>query len=131
MTWKLTVFSHLNSNSVDHALLERYANNDKDLSLLHATDSALIKRNGAQCNGADVDIVGQSICFDEINEAVQIHLTSKWPLENKASKLIRHKLDLSSNEYEKKCAEGKIICLSGHNLKKCKMNGMVVIQIEP
>ena len=66
MTWKLTVFSHLNSNVIDKVLLERYINNDNDLSLLHATDAALIKRNGAKCNEANIEIIGQSICFDEL-----------------------------------------------------------------
>ena len=127
-TWNLTVFSHLNSNSIDRDLLERYANNDIDLIMQHATDAALIKRNGAECNIADAFISGEDY---HPNETMEIRLTTLWSLENKAATLIRNKLGLSANSFDRLHKNGKISSLSGHNIKKCKMSGTIIFQVQP
>ena len=130
-TWKLTIFSGLNSNTMEHSLIDRYANNDKELAMLHATDTALIKRNGALCNYADIEIIGEDFAWYEVNEPVEIHITSKYPIENKTASIIRSKLNISSNTFDKLCKTGNIISLSGHNLQKCKMTDSKIIQIKP
>ena len=127
-TWNLTVFSHLNSKSINQGLLERYANNDYDLALLHATDTALIKRNGTKCNVADAYITGEDYVP---YETAEIRLSTGWSLENKAATLIRQKLCLSANQFDRLIIEGRIISLSGHNLMKCKMSGTIIFQVKP
>ena len=111
---------------MESSLLERYANNDKDLAMLHATDAALIKRNGAKNNSADAYITGLDY---SPGESAEIRLTSQWSLENKAATLIRQKLGLSANQFDKLCNEGKIVSLSGHTLKKCKMSGNIIFRV--
>ena len=127
-TWNLTVLSRINAYSLPQGLLERYTVNDSELALLHATDAALIKRNGAECCVAEAEVVGPDYSWSGITE---IHAATKWPLENKASSLIRQKLKLSNRAFEKMCEERKIVCLSGQNLVKCKMTGEIVFQIVP
>jgi len=119
---------------MEHSLIDRYANNDKELAMLHATDAALIKRNGAQCNNADVEIIGEDIIWNESNgysEPVEIHIATKYPVENKAASVIRSKLNISGSSFDKLCKTGKIVSLSGHNLKKCKMPDSIIIQLTP
>ena len=127
-TWNFTVLSRINPKSISGGILERYTSNDTDLALKHATDAALIKHNGASCSIADVEIKGDDYI---LCEPAEIHLTSKWTLENKISSLIRQKLNLSGNQFGKMCDDGKIICLSSHSLNKSKMSGTVILQIKP
>ena len=127
-TWNLTVLSRVNPKSMAHDILDRYTNNDNELALKHSTDVALIKHNGAESNTADFIIHGNEYLW---NEPVEIHLSTKFPIENKAASLIKQKLGLSGNAFNKLCAEGKIICTSGHNLKKAKMVDTVIIQVIP
>ena len=127
-TWNLTIFSRVNPKSMAHDILHRYTNNDSELALKHSTDIALIKRNGAESNAADIVIQGQDFSW---NEPVEIHLSTKFPIENKVASLIKQKLGLSGNAFNKLCAEGKIICTSGHNFKKAKMVDTVIIQVIP
>ena len=125
-TWNLEILSRINAGLLAPGLLDRYINNDSELATLHATDSALIKRNGAECCVADVEVVGDDhskSCSEEI------HMASKWSLENKAATIIRQKLNLSGNAFGKMCDEKRIVCLSGHNLKKCKIAGEIVFRI--
>ena len=96
--------------------------------MLHAVDAALIKRNGAEIDTAEAQIIGDDINFPE---AATIRITSKYPMEIKAAALIRKKLRLSRSAFENMCELGKIVCTSGQNLKKCKMNGEIIFQINP
>ena len=94
----------------------------------NATDAALIKRNGAECNIAEVEILGPD--YDGCG-AAEIHILAKWPLENRAAALIRQKLGLSRSAFEKLCGAEKIVCISQHNLAKSKMVGEIVIRVHP
>jgi hypothetical protein len=96
--------------------------------MYHATNSSLIKRNGAVCNVTDAQIIGQDYLWDEPTE---IHLVSKYPIENKIASLIRQKLCISGNRFDQLCNDGKIVSLSGQNLKKGKMKYSVIFQISP
>ena len=127
-TWNLTVLSRVNANTIEQETLEKYTNNDLELAMTYATDTALIKRNGAECSIAEVEVVGMEYDW---KDAAEIHLISKWSLENKTASLIRQKLNLSGNTFDKMCEEGKITCLSGQNLRKCKMAGEVIFQVTP
>ena len=126
--WNLTIISRVNANTIKREILEKYTNNDHELAMSHATDTTLFKRNGAERGFAEADIIGAEYDW---NSAAEIHLVSKWPLENKAASLIRQKLNLSGNAFEKMYEEGKIICLSGHKLINCKMIGEIVFQVTP
>jgi hypothetical protein len=127
-TWNLTVLSRINPQSLPSGMLDRYANNDSQLAMLHATDAALIKRNGADCGAVRTEAIGEE--FDW-SEPAEICLAAKWGMEIKAATLIREKLGLSRNAFEKMCEQRKIVSLSGQNLEKCKMNGKIVLQVNP
>ena len=127
-TWNLTVLSRINANTIKQEILEKYTNNDHELATIHATDSALIKHNGAECGIAEAEVIGTEYDW---KDTAEIHMVSKWSLQNKAASLIRQKLSLSGNAFDKMCEEGKITCLSGHNLRKCKISGKIVFQITP
>ncbi len=127
-TWNLTVYSRINPHSLPPEKLNGYMSSDNDLAMLHSTDTALLKRNGAECGNPEIRIDGPDIDF---SEAVELHVNSKWPTEIKAAAVIREKLGLSRSAFEKTCEQGKIICISGHDLKKCKLNGEIVIRIKP
>lgn len=47
-TWNMTVFTRVNPRSLSPELLEGFQNNDAEIALRYARDSALIKRNGAE-----------------------------------------------------------------------------------
>ena len=94
----------------------------------HATDTALIARNGAERGEDSIEIIGSDCDFSEVEK---IRITAKHHLEIWAATLVRKKLGLSNKEFKRMCEEGKIVCLSGQNLKKCKMNGEITIQVNP
>ena len=127
-TWNLTVLSRVHAASLSAGVLNEYTNNNPELAMRYATDAALIKRNGAECNVAEVVIQGPD--YDWCG-AAEIHILAKWPLENRAAALIRQKLGLSRSAFEKLCREGKIVCISQHNLTKSKMVGEIVFTLRP
>jgi hypothetical protein len=127
-TWNLTVLTRVGQKSVSGGLMERYSNNDSDLAMIHVTDYSLIKRNGAQLNIADAYITGKDYRWDE---PVEINLTTKHPIENKATSLIRQKLAISGNKFNELCNANRIISFSGHNLKKCKMKDKIILCLKP
>ena len=125
-TWKLTVLSRINPHTLPAEMLTRYANNDSELAKLHAMDVALIKKNGAKFHTADAEIVGSDYDW---KEAAEIHLAAKWSMKSKAAAFIYRKLGLSRSAFEKMYTEGRISCLSGHDLKKCKMKTEIIFRI--
>lgn len=125
-TWNLTLFSRVNPHCLSPNLLQGFHANDFELAMQYATDAALIKRNGAELGIPEVEILGEEI---DLTEPIHIELTAEWPSEYKTAAALRSKLGLSRAEFERLCESGKIVCVSGQNLKKCKLSGTIIIEI--
>lgn len=74
----------------------------------------------------EVEIIGDQI---DLTKPAHIELTAEWPSEYKVAAALRSKLGLSRTEFDSLCESGKIVCVSGHNLKKCKLSGTILIDI--
>lgn len=125
-TWNQSIYSRVNPHSLAPALLHGFHTNDSKLAMQYATDSSLAKRNGAELGIPEVELIGEQ---PELAEATQIHLLAEWPSEHRAAAAIRSKLGLSRTEFDRYCETGKINCVSGQNLKKCKLSGTIIIEI--
>ena len=126
MTWNLAIFSRLHINAIKQEMLDRIISNDNDMVMNYATDAALLKRNGVKCDTAEAEVIGAAFNWVDTTE---IHIVSKWPLENKAASLISQKLGISRNVFNRMCDDGTIISLSGQKLKSCKMVGEIIILV--
>lgn len=94
--------------------------------MLYATDAALLKSNGAEPGVPEIEIQGDTV---DLTEPVSIELTAEWPAKYKAATAIREKLGVSRSQFDRLCENGKIVCTSGKNPKKCKLTGKIVIEI--
>lgn len=124
-TWNFTILSRVNPCALPPDLLQGFHSNDGDLAMRYAT-RALLKRNGAELGIPEIEILGEKIDF---TEPVCIELTTEWPAEYKATTAIRDKLGISRSELDRLCDSGRIVCISGQNLQKCKLIGTIVIEI--
>ncbi len=125
-TWNLTVLSGVTPHSLSPALLDRFHMNDYKLAMQLSTDTALIKRNGAEPGMPEIEIIGEEI---GIEEPAYIELTAQWPSELKTAAVLRSKLGLSRAQFVRLCDSGKIVCVSGQNLRKCKLFGTIALEI--
>lgn len=126
VTWNLTVLSRLSPRAISVDLLRGFHENDPDLAIRYATDVALIKRNGATLGNPEIEIVGVDVIS---GESTRIKLISEIPLEVKAETAIRNKLGLSRTVFDKLRTTGKLVCVSGHNLGKCKLTGEIIVEL--
>jgi len=127
-TWNLPVHERISPQALPQEMLSRYTNNDEELALLHATDTALLKQNGSEPGACEVSIAGEEA---DLSEETEIRLTAKLPTGIRIAAILREKLKLSRSAYERMCADGNIVCLSGHDLQKGKLNGDIIVQIKP
>jgi len=125
-TWNLTVLSRVAPRSIPSDVLHGFHNNDSDLAMYHATDAGLIRRNGAEPRQPEIDIIGTDVHCDE---SVRIRLSSKYPINIKIEALMRKKVGLSHSEIDRLLSNGKLICVSGHDIKKHKLLGEVVVEL--
>ncbi|MVB13038.1 hypothetical protein CAFE_37920 [Caprobacter fermentans] len=125
-TWNCTIMSRVNPHAPAPDLLQGFHSNDEDLAMRWATDTALLKRNGAEPGIPEIEILGDTVDF---TEPVDIELTAEWPAESKAATAIRGKLAVSRSQFDQLCESGRIRCTSGQNLKKCKLAGKILIEI--
>lgn len=124
-TWNLTVLSRVAPRSIPADLLRSFFENDSVLAMHYATDSALIKRNGAESGQPEYEILGEDI---KQNESARIHLMPEQPTEIKAETILRKKLCLSRNEFDRLLLSERLVCVSGQNLKKCKLSTEVIVE---
>lgn len=125
-TWNLTVLSRVNPATLPPDLLHGFHINDDRLAMRYATDMELIKRNGAEPGMPEIEILGKPV---DLTESARITLISDWPMEYKASTAIRDKLALSRSAYDRLWDSGRIVCISGQNLKKSKLSDTITIEI--
>ena len=127
-TWNLPLFSRIGSSSLPQEVLDKYSSNDSDLAMHHATDVSIMKRSGIALETVNAKITGEDI---GLLETVRVKIIFKWPIEIKAAVLIREKLKLSRREFDAMCERGQIVCVSGHDLKKCKSAGEIIFELNP
>ena len=127
-SWNLTVLSRISPRSIPSDLLQGFHNNDSDLALQYATDMGLIKRNGAEPVQPEVEISGDEVKRTELS---RIHLIPETPLDIRAEGILRKKMGLSHSGLDRLLESGSLACISGHNLKKCKLKEEIVIEYRP
>ncbi len=125
-TWNCTVLSRVNPHALPPDLLEGFHANSGELAMHYATDTALLKRNGTEPGASKIEILGEKVDF---TEPVRIELTAEWPSEQKAAAAIREKFGISRSQFDRLCESGRICCVSGQNLKKCKLTGTIVLEV--
>jgi len=125
-TWNLTVLTRVNPQSIPAETLQGFHNNDPALALRTAADISLIKRNGGEPGRPIVEIKGEAV---DCAEQTRIHLTAEQATELKVSAILRERLSLSRSEWSRMLDSGKIKCISGQNLAKCKLAGEIIIEI--
>ena len=127
-TWNMTIYSRVNPRSLNYSILEKYTNNDTELAVLHAVDSALLKRNGVEPVQPEINIIGNDF---NLSEPATIYLSTNFPLEVKISAILRDKMNLSRSTFDRFCKNGNIVCVSGHDIHKYKMRGEIIIRYTP
>lgn len=125
-TWNLTVLSRINPHSIAPETLQRFQDNDPDLAMRYALDTPLIRQNGGEPRLPVIEITGPPT---ELTEPVRIHLRSEHPTEIKILTVLRDQLGLSRSALERMHETGRLRIISGQSLKKCKLAGEVVIEI--
>lgn len=118
--------SRVNPRAVPPDLLRGFYSNAGELAMRCATDRVLLKKNGAEPGAPGIEILGKKVDF---TEPVCIELTAEWPAEYKAATAIRDKLGISRSEFDRLCDGERMVCVSGQNLKKCKLAGTIRIEI--
>ena len=126
-TWNLTVLSRVNPCSILPKTLQRFYNNDPDLVMVCASDISLIKKNGGEPGLPAVDIDGITV---DLTEPVRIHLSVNQPTEIRVLSVLREKLGISRNEIIRMCDSGRLRCVSGKDITKCKLADEIVIEIK-
>ena len=96
------------------------------MALRYAADAALLKRNGAEPGTAEIEIIGEDL---PPGEPVRIRLTTEQPLTVKAEAVLREKLGVSRSAFDRMLSDGRLVCVSGQDLKKAKLSGKTVIEL--
>lgn len=125
-TWNLTVHSRVRPQSLPRETLRGYHENDADLALEHAADSGLVKRNGAEQGHHAMTLEGP---MPDWTEPTRIHIRSPWRTGVSVASLLRDKLGLSRSAFAALCDEGCLVCVSGHDLSRCKLAGEIIVEI--
>jgi hypothetical protein len=125
-TWNSTIYSRVNPQSLSQELLEQFYTNDSNLVEQYAMNVEMLHRNGAEAGLPKYKILGDEICLDAPTE---LHIISKYPCKLKISAILREKLHLSLKTFEQMLDCGKIESTEGLDLRKCKLNGEIVLAI--
>lgn len=126
-TWNLTVLSRVNPHSILPETLWKFHGNDPELALHYASNAPLIKKNGGDPGIPLVEIEGEQV---SLKEPVRIHLIAEQVMEVEVLAILRNQLGLSRSEMEQMCDSGRLRCVSGQDIKKCRLVGEIVIEIK-
>lgn len=127
-TWKLTLLSRVSPRELPPEILRGFYSNDGHLAMRYATDIPLIRRGGAEVCLPDFEVIGETV---SLSESAEIRLVPQWPSELRATAVLREKLGLSRSAFDAMHENGVIRCTSGHDLKKCKLNGEIIVTLHP
>jgi hypothetical protein len=127
-SWNLTILSRVSPQSIPPDILYGFHNNDSDLAIHYASDATLVKKHGAEPDQPEIEIIGTDI---DCTEPLRIRIIPEQSLEIKAESVIRMKLGLSRSAFDNLLQNGKLRCVSGQNLKKCRLSGEIIIILQP
>lgn len=125
-TWKLPLLSRVSPRAIPPELLAGFHSNDSGLALRYAADAALLKRHGAEMGTPEIEVFGEGL---DLSIPTRLHIVPQYALEVKLSFFLRGQLGLSRSEYERLCAEKRISCIAGSDLKKGKLSGEIIVEI--
>lgn len=125
-TWNLTVLSRVNPRSIPTETLNGFHCNSPTLAKRYASDIALIKHNGGEPGMPTIKVLGESV---DLQVPTKLHILPEYPMEIRVSAFLRSQLELSRSEYDRLCENETIRCISGQDLKKCKLSGEIVLEI--
>jgi len=125
-TWNLTLYTRVNPKSLPAEILEGFHSNDEELAARFSMDTEILRKNGAEPTLPAYRIVGDAV---NLTEAAELRLISEYPSDLKASSVLRENLGISRKIFDQMLEDGMIKCISGQNLKKCKLHGEIAIQI--
>lgn len=132
-TWKLSVLSRVPPRSIPPELLRGFFGNDRDLALRYAADTALLKQNGAEPEQPEIGIIGPETTLANVDvppgEPLRIRLIAEQPLAVRAEAILRGKLGLSRSEFERMLSIRRLVCVSGHDLKKARLSGEIIVEL--
>ena len=126
-TWNMTILSHVNPHSILPETLAGFHDNDPDLALCYASDVPLIKKNGGEPGIPLVEIEGEPV---SLTEPMRIHLIAEQAIDIKVLAILRDQLGLSRSKMSRMCDSGQLRCVSGQEIKKCRLTGEIVIEIK-
>ena len=127
-TWKLAVLSRVAPKSIPAEMLGGFCANDAELTMRYATDTALIRQNGAVPGNPHIEVIGEDA---NRTVSIRIHLVSQMPLDIKAKTVLREKLGLSGSEFAGLLESERLVSISGHDLKRCKLAGEIIAELRP
>ncbi|MCL2083760.1 MAG: DUF1062 domain-containing protein [Oscillospiraceae bacterium] len=127
-TWNLTVLTRAAARSLPPGLLRGFLDNEPGIATRCASDAALIKHSGAEPGPPEIEITGEDAGR---GEPVQIRIAPEQPLKIRAEHVLRKKLGLSRGGLDKALSSGRLVCVSGHDLKKCALSCEVVVELRP
>lgn len=125
-TWNLTVLSRITPQSLPADVLQGFYKNDSILAMRYATDTALIKRNGGTPGQPGIEIAGEDV---DLADSVRIRLIADQPLDIKVEAILRKRLGLSRNGLDRMLSGGTLVCISGHDIRKCKLSGEIILEL--
>lgn len=125
-TWNLTVLSRVNPGSIALDTLNGFLGNSAALAMRYAADIALIKHSGGEPCVPKIIVRGDQVT---LQVPTRLHILPEYPMEVKASTFLRTQLEISRSEYDRLCSSGQIRCVSGQDLKKCKLLSEIVVEI--
>lgn len=118
-SWNAAIYSRISPQSIDNRTLEAYHQNDDALAAQWAGNIPFLHSLGCDVELPEYTIEGESF---SPNESVELEIRPVYPLPVRVSALIREKLGISRNEYEKLLTAGTLIAPQGQDLTRCRLN---------
>ncbi len=126
-TWNSTIFSRVNRRGISEKLLEKFQNNDEHLALQYAMDIDILKRNGTEVGMPEYEIIGSDVVWEV---KTRLEIQSDYPAKVKLIKILREKLKLSHQVFNKMLDHGSIWLDDGSDIRKAKLQQDYVVWID-
>ncbi len=123
-TWNAAVYSRISPQSLDTELLDRFSANDSALAQQYAMDSRFLHQNGAKTKEPSYEIIGEDLSS---GAAAEVKIWSRYPLPLRVSAIVRGKLGISREEYDRRVSEGRISGAAGEDLQKCRLGQKITL----
>lgn len=108
-------------------LLEKFQNNDEHLALQYAMDIDILKRNGTEVGIPEYEIIGSDVVWEV---KTRLEIQSDYPAKVKLIKILREKLKLSQQAFNKMLDHGSIWLDDGSDIRKAKLQQDYVVWID-